>query len=459
MSDLLAPSKDLLGKQTEPELPDQSKQKPPEPPPAKIPEKKDNFKSDREDPSLHARKLAETPQRFGHKISASTTLIKLAHRQAAQSSGRTTTSYRAPVSYQNYQRLAREPVFKPSNMRETSLFQSIQSRAIPERGKTQTMNPSDLSRMIQIRHQVSDRTNLYRIIRYEMHQRREEGHDRTSRQRGADRSNQPRLEALLRRLGMSSGDSAFEGVLRQMMSGREVVRSVPRGTTVPLGAKSDVGWRGFFSSVLKLGSGELSAARQTATVVEALFRGLYRALADQKGMTLVSDLRFAEGDRQVTTKFTRMSINQTDLLKSLEQLKPGDQIAREMLMKLGEELEFTRLVNQQEQVSTEAREAAREAALAQLRSPVNPEAMAKMEQFILRERLKRAEQQAQLIKGQDERDHRSRREKRPPFAFWGDPRWEREERIGKPRMWVMMTFGVAAITLALILYILIRHFA
>ena len=229
----------------------------------------------------------------------------------------------------------------------------------------------------------------------------------------------------------------------------------PGGKSTIIAPKSD--WKTFFANALKLGSKETPTTKSQSELAEVMYRGAYRAGENQKGLILVSDLRFMLGGRMVSDKFARLLVENPDLLSRLAQLAPGDFIDPKLMALLGSrqvasrqmasDLNYLQLTHMTSVLTGEAREAAREAAMQQLKNPSNPQAQGRLERALLQER-------SRLDVEEEERQKRRRGEKgEEGEGRWawpgGDPRFEREKRLGRPRFWIFFA-GSVGILFALI---------
>lgn len=372
------------------------------------------------------------------------------------------------VEPQNYRRLLQEPAFRP--MRDSPLYHKMEQRSLaPRPGRPpkqgDALDRQHLSRLIQLRNRVADRGNMRQVVRFEIRQARArqqaERNSPFSRQSQTasaffQRATHQAANQLLHRLAAGGGETPFEKMLGKVLQGNKVVPGQEGGKSTALAAKSGSAWKAFFTNVLKLGSRETPVTKSLNALVDALFRGTYQTLASQKGLTLVSDLRFMLGDKIVADKFARLMIENPSLLSKLAQLSPGDPIPADLLALLGTDINYLQLTHVAEGLTAEAREAARTAVLQQLRNPSNLEAQGRLERA--------------LLQGRDRPDigegrlKRRRGERGEDGSAWspggwpgGDPRFERERRPGRPRLWTFFLASVGVLLAFVAGYFIFRH--
>ncbi len=180
---------------------------------------------------------------------------------------------------------------------------------------------------------------------------------------------------------IQDAESPFEQILKKAFTGKWNADALPEGKKGTYATKSESGWKSFFANILLRGSVEKKVQQQVSDVMEALFRGVY------EGVTVVTDLKLAQGESQMVEKFVRILIDNPDLLKAFQSLKPGDSIPKELLKLLGESLQYTKLEHQPVQVRTESGENV----LQQLRQMGNQQSQSRLEQSLVQERQKRQE--------------------------------------------------------------------
>lgn len=430
--------------------------KPIEQSPEKESPKTDQYKSPLTDHLAQAQKMVRAHKDLGHKVEyrqAPRTMMEAPpHRQARP---------RPPVTHDHYRKLSQERLFQQSNMRDTVLTRHVQNRSFSNAtGESSSLSRQHLAQLIRLRHQVENRSDMRHVIRHEIRERRE------ARQKAIDHSSSVKNEggqrlgelfqktSLLKNLAEGGGEAGFEKLLKEMLGGEKVVPDLPQGTKGRFTAKGGESWKTFFANMLNLGTRETSITRNVNQLMEALFRGLYRQMAHQKGMTLVSDLNFLMGDKVVVDKFARILVDHPELLTLLEKMQPGDSLPADLLKQWGEELNYVQMTHQPEVATQTAREAARDAALAQLKLPGNQQALQRMEQALKKDR------EARLQRSMDDADSgRSDQGKGGPF-YQGplyDPRWDRQERLDRPRSWIFFGYTVGGIVAALTTYLILRY--
>ncbi len=430
--------------------------KPIEPSHEKAPPKTDQYKSPLTDPLVQAQKMIRAQRDLGHKVEyRQTTRTKM------EGPPERPARSRPPITHDQYRKLSQERLFQQSNMRDTVLYRHIQNRSLPPTSpESSLLSRQHLAQLIRMRHQVEDRKNMRHLIRHEIQERRE------ARQRAIDQSSSVKSEggqglaeliqktSLLKNLAEGGDQIGFEKLLKEMLGGNKVVPDLPQGGKARFMPKGGESWKNFFANMLNLGTKETNITRNVNQLMEALFRGLYRQMAHQKGMTLVSDLNFLIGDKVVADKFARILVDHPELLQQLEKMQPGDPLPADLLKQLGEELNYIQMTHQPDVTTQSAREAARDAALAQLKLPGNQQAMQRMEQALKKDREARLQRSMS-----DDNQSRSDQGKGGPF-FQGplyDPRWDRQERLDPPRSWIFFGYAVGGITLVLSVYLVLRY--
>ncbi|MBI2339712.1 MAG: hypothetical protein HYU99_05030 [Deltaproteobacteria bacterium] len=415
----------------------------------------DQFKDALKDEILRAHRMVQTPPELGKKYDRS---FRPPVREGPRPDAtRQAPRHKPPPEPQNYRRLLQEAVFRP--LRQSPLHQRMEQRSLSPR-QGDPLNRQELSRLIQLRQQTADRANMRRVIRHEidLHRRHESSSRkglRADMPRGAGEATAPLLQRagqFLNRLSRGPAETPFEKILQKILQGGRVVPEQSAGKSV-VSAKNQAGWKTFFANALKLGSKETSITKNLSELAEAMFRGTYQSASGQKGLILVSDLRFLLGDKVVSDKFARLMVDHPDLLARLAQMSPGDPIPAELLALLGADINYLQLTHLAEGMSTEARAAAREAALQQLRSPSNPQTLGRFEQMLLKGR-----------SAEEERQRKRLTEGTPWTGGWSalggwpgyDPRQEREKRPGRPRFWTFFVYSIGTILAIIAGYVVFR---
>lgn len=251
----------------------------------------------------------------------------------------------------------------------------------------------------------------------------------------------------------TSGESDFEKTMDKVFTDKKAnVPSLPEGKTASFAAKPANKWVTFFKNVLSLGSVEKQATQNTTRITQGLYRGTYQQeLKSKLGSTLVSDLHFtSEGEKVLVEKFARVLVDNPQLLRTFQQMQPGDIVPKEVFSELGQEINYTQLVHEPEGEILQTTEQQ----LKLLKSPVGFESQQRLERQFKEERLKHQEARALPF---SEKDKKKKEEgEGRPFYFWGDPRWEKQPRLGKPKFWIFFTFGIVAILLTLLFLTLFR---
>lgn len=251
----------------------------------------------------------------------------------------------------------------------------------------------------------------------------------------------------------TSGESDFEKTMDKVFTGKKAdIPAVPSGKTASFAAKLGDKWATFFKNVLSRGSVEKQTTQKTTNITQGLYRGTYsQELKNKIGSTLVSDLHFVkEGEEFFVEKFTRVLVDNPQLLQVFQQMQPGDVVPKEVFSQLGEEINYTQIVHEPagEVLQTSDQQ------LKMLKSPVGFESQQRLERQFQEERLKHAKPSVLPF---SEKDKKKKEEgEGAPFYFWGDPRWEKQPRLGKPKFWIFFTFGVVAILLTLFFLTLFR---
>lgn len=419
--------------------------------------KTDQYKSPLTDQLAQAQKMVRTTKDLGHKVDyrqTPRTMMEAPRQRQARP--------RPPVTHENYRKLSQERLFQQSNMRDTVLYRHMQNRSLPHGTRESSMlSRQHLSQLIRLRHQVEDRNNMRQLIRNEIQERREARQkviqqSSSIKSEGGEGSGELFLnrQTFLLKNRTEGGEGGFEKLLKEMLRGAKVIPDVPQGMKGRFTPKGGESWKTFFANMLNLGTRETSITRNVNQLMEALFRGLYRQMANQKGMTLVSDLNFMTGDKVIVDKFARILVDHPELLILLEKMQPGDSFPADLLKQLGEELNYIQMTHQPEVATQTAREAARDAALAQLKLPGNQQAMQRMEQALKRDREERLQRS---MKDEDA----SKRDKGDSPFYQGplyDPRWDRQERLDRPRSWIFFGYTVGGIVAALATYLVLRYF-
>lgn len=353
---------------------------------------------------------------------------------------------------QVFRQLIKERVFQQSTLRDSRLFSLIKGRAFENRSESKPEEAKqNIRQLFNMRQQISDRGALRQVIRHEIQQLR-------NQLKSTNQGTKTSPSMLAEKIKNQVGESEFENVLKQVLQGKESIKGLAQGKKAQFAAKSAEGWKSFFAGVLQQGSVEKAAAQKNSAIGDMLFRGMFKQLSQEPGMTLVSDIRLADSSSLMAHKFARVLVDNPALLALLAGLKPGDPISGELLKRLGEELHYTRLVHHVEVLSAEAHDAQSQAALAQLRGMVNVEAQKRTENQLLEQR--RAREEAKRSPGfmHDEKDGLLGPPKKNPwFFFGGEYKWHERYR-GRPKPAVLFLYAIGGFTLGLLGYLLARFF-
>ncbi|OGQ08585.1 MAG: hypothetical protein A3G32_02200 [Deltaproteobacteria bacterium RIFCSPLOWO2_12_FULL_40_28] len=279
---------------------------------------------------------------------------------------------------EHYRQVVKDPLLQDPN--HQNLSQGLQNRSM---GNQAALSKETFSQLFRLRHFFQDKPTTVLVLKEEVALSREAKTEEGGRlTRGSESLpeglNQQTLN-LLQKVEASINKNSLEGLLKRLFAGEEMI---PINTTTCLGlaAKTPESWKTFFLNILSKGSVEQVVSQKLQSLVDALFRGLYKAT--QSGMTLVTDLRFQNGEKVLSEKFARVLVENPEVLLALEKLQPGETLAPDILTKLGEELQFLKLAHV-------PAEAATGSALSLVKSQANKEAREKLEQNLVHERKKR----------------------------------------------------------------------
>ncbi len=388
----------------------------------------DRYRDNRSDRTFQARQsVHQSEEGLGHKIE---------YHQTERNTPQPRQFQRNPATPEHYRELLRDPIFRQPGLKDSHFQRYVSQRALPE-GERDQLQQNMLSRFFGLRHQVANKQNIRQII-----------HSEVQEQREADKA--PSFAELPTSEPGKGPTSDFEKALHT----KNPIPNLPTGKLAQWASKNEAGWKEFFSNMLQMGNTEAPMTRSMSQLVNALFRGLYKAMANQKGMTLVSDLNFMMGDKIVAEKFAKVLVDNPQLLQLLEQLTPGDAVPKDLLAKLGEELNFIQLAHVPDVPSQASKEAARDALMAQLKNPTNAGALSRLEQALREDR-----QKVQADKEKEEKRRQGLVDDGEMTGFrarLGDPRWEQQERLGRPQSWIYFLYSVGGVSGGLLLYLLFR---
>ncbi|EKD42751.1 MAG: hypothetical protein ACD_73C00034G0002, partial [uncultured bacterium] len=355
-----------------------------------------------------SREMARLPSDIGHQI-AGRRVLNQPLPQAFVARGRLHLSpdMREGLA-KAFQGLLRDPILRQKRGSDFAEFIERRFVALSRDGSQHGLQkiPVDvLNRLFKMRHQVEDKSQLFLVMRYEIGKLKDERKlekERVSDAKEAKGENAKEgtdgasakgakgslleKEAFLRRsshvlknLNADESESTFESLLKKVLSGAETTSDLGSGKKANYKGKSEEGWKEFFKNVLNQGSHESLSTHKADSILEAFYRGLYKNLSSQKGMTLVTDIKLAAGDKEMQEKFVRIAVENPELLDKLSNLKPGEDLPKELIKLLGDNIEYTKLVNKAELLASQTGEQL----LQQLRQSFNPNVMNRLEQQLL----------------------------------------------------------------------------
>lgn len=372
-------------------------------------------------------------------------------------------------SPQQYRALIHDKAFQ-GPMAGSPLYQNLQAKAVTQQRQQQmaqgqhqaseeVLKRGELAQLFRMRNAFERKDDSRAVLKYELAKARQEakekvketkekkdetgggGEARARRSGSVRRDGDSLKEQIGEKLKYASGESEFEQALQYFLEGGESVPELPESVRASFASKTDAEWEAFFKNALELSSLEIESQGQLDKLVEALFRGTYRRGADGK-MMLVSDLAFAgEAAGDVDQfKFTRIALSDPDLATLLGKLKPGDQIGKDLLSKIGDQFLFIQLLHAIEQLAVT--EDQKKAILREFRQQVSSSS---------RDRLEKA-----LVGRRPARDEREPRPN-PLAAGAGDLFNKKERHIGPPKWLLTLIYFIISITVLLILTILLRN--
>lgn len=415
--------------------------------------------------------MAEKPaQDFGHKVNLNPEVAKLVRQAAEQARDAAIRQgevrelpKNVKLAMERFPNMPPQEVYRnvlarhfTGAMRNSSLYQKLEQKLTQEqvakqmtsnRDVSEPLKKGELLQLFRMRHQ-EEKQDIRNILRYELAKAKKMAKERVqairyqSDSRGESKSGRlSRLESikadyskqqLAQKLSQASSESKFEQILQRVLTGGKNVPGLPEGTVARYLAKSD--WEAFIKKVCELNSAEIETKGEFAKLIEAIFRGLFQK-ASTGEMVLVSDLSFTEEGEVAENKFSQLKIDNKELLKMLESLKPGDPIHQEILTLLGEKFEFIKLMNILQIVNLTA--AQKEELLKQLKNQTS-DGHKKLEAALLQMR-------------QDNEKGKQ------PFVYAGYQHDIKERYIGKPKFFMYMIYGISAITIIMILYMIFRY--
>lgn len=270
-----------------------------------------------------------------------------------------------------YRQILAERAFQQGPMAGSLLHQKLQQRlmlqqlvlaqtgegALPD----EALSSPEILQLFRLRSQFDKKDEFRQVLRHELAKARQQarekiqqmrfgpdtgggqGSDKTGRSGKAVGAQLSELDVTLReqlaaRLGTSSGDSAFEKVLRLMLEGYRTVPELAAQMRARFAAKTDGEWNQFFTNMLAANSQQAQAQMPLSSLMEALFRGLFTQ-ADSGQLMMVSDFLTAGQDgSEVESKFARLAITNNELAQNLRTLSPGDVVSSDWMKVLGDTL-------------------------------------------------------------------------------------------------------------------------
>jgi len=415
------------------------------------PHKPDQFQTPLSQKAMQARQMMQPGAELGHKVT---------YQQVPRHSMPAPQQQQKPAPQttpDHYRQVSQDRVFRQPAMQDSPMYRHVQQRSLPQSQQQSHLSRQQLSQMIAMRNQAENKEAYRQVLRQEIHEKKQEAR-RTDEamKKGAPGSETADAFAGKQSNFMSKlaqGEEGFENLLKKMMAGEQGLPETPQGKTANLLAKSGASWETMFANMAKMGNVATEASVKAQQLLQSFFRGLYQQAT--KGMTLVSDLHYL-GDAQqvIAEKFARILVDNPDLLRMLEQLSPGDPIPDEILKALGEDINFTQMTHTPDQMTDEARQLARDAAFATLRNPVNTSAQDRLSEKMRRSREK-------VDRDAEEGGFGGFHSGEEEVPFKGplyDPRWERQERFGKPKGWIFFTAALGSIIFFLLAFVFGRKF-
>ncbi|MBX7149330.1 hypothetical protein K1X76_09615 [bacterium] len=378
-----------------------------------------------------ALQTAQTPDQMGHKMGQE----RLPQNQPKPQ--------RPLAEPEHYRAVLAERVLDQKNLRDTPTRRHLEQRGYGEGKQASSLNQSQIVQLFKQRSGVENREAFQRVLRQEIKEHREQkSHAQKGEGKKLFESSISESSHLVKRLVHGDGESEFEAILKKLNQGETPVGDLPNGKEAAYAKKDGKNWLAFYSNLKNMGQTEEAATLNLAEFEKATFRGLMEALSGS-GQALVSDLVYTDNGRLITEKFVRILIENPELAVLLQTMDPGDPLTKEIFLKLGEELQFLRLVHNPEVMTDIAREKAREAAMQTLRSPVSAEAQKNLERRLWE---KRRGAGGLLDGALDLPDYY------PPFKK------EEGRKAGAFNKYVLFSYVVAGLLITLILYVIVRYF-
>lgn len=350
---------------------------------------------------------------------------------------------------QLYRQVAQDRLFRQPAMQQSPVFRHVQQKSLPQLQQQPVLSRQHLAQMVALRNQAENKQAYRQVLRQEIHDKRMDARKADAMQnsaRGDSDAFSSKQNNFITKV--EQGEDGFEGMLKKMLSGDSDLPQTPQGKTANFLAKTAEAWDSLFTNMAKMGNVPAKESVSVQQILQSLFRGLYKQAS--QGMTLVSDLHYqTESEKVIAEKFVRILIDNPDLLEKLQSLQPGDAIPEEILKAFGEEVQFTQMVHVPDQMSEEARQLAREANFAALRNPVNTSAQERLSEKMKQSR-DSVNADAEGGKGHAAASEKNEAEFRGVLY---DPRWDRQERFGKPKGWVFFVSVFTALFLLILIFV------
>lgn len=416
----------------------------------------------------------QVPKQFGHKANFNPEVAKKIVQQIAQDfeppafmtreqfheileqSPRLAKQILEKPSHEMRQRFIRDGVLKhhPQGARLQQKLaeqaQRQQQQAEQGRGAREIaediLKKGDIVQIFRLRHQSEDKDAFRNILRHEMAKakaralqekvqgikQQAEGQGGEGKARGVNRpvaGTDIVKQALAQKLANSSAASSFESILQQVLAGSKAVPNLPDGVKAKFLLKSDAQWQQFFQNVLGLKSAEVKSQAQFEKLTYALYRGMFQRAQEGKKAAVV-DLIFSENEEH---KFSQILLDD-EMAELLKTLSPGDEISKEVLKKLGEELLYLKLAHVVNQA--QLTEDQKQNILKEFQRQFSSASRDKLETALIASRQQK----------QPEPES-------PPFVYAGNQFDRKEEKQGQPKFSMLVFYTALAGLLAIALFL------
>lgn len=426
-------------------------------------------------PETKSENFENPAQQFGHKINVNSELAKLMTNAVKEAADHAEASHfkdklpeqmarklAEPPSAEAYQKVAQNYFKGPlqGSILQQKIFQKAMMLAQQSatttnqpvstliRDSTEPFKRGEILQLFQMRHQ-NEKKDVQAILRYElakikaMNQQRVQAiRYQTDSQHGGERAGQAaKLEGknadfakqqLANKLNFSSTESIFEQVLQKVLAGGKNVPSLPDGVKARYLAKSD--WNAFYKNVTQLSSSEVGLSGKLSQLIEGIFRGTFLKTSTGQ-MTLVSDLSLSLDGEVAENKFAQLTLTDPKLVSMLKNLKPGDVIMQDLMKKLGEEFNFTKLVHLADVILLTEKQ--QKEILRELKRNKMSESERKLE-LALKEQRK--------AKETDDTN----------FVYAGNLYDKKERYPDRPRLFMWILYGIIGVTAMMVLYMIYR---